>query len=168
MGIILDSGDVARALAWGVGGGVAGTTYAALFLALAALTRHAVVAGLLFVLIWEGVLGGLLAGIRWVSIGAWGRQTASALSDHVTDARLPDLCRARRRPTTLAALWATGDRLRSFTSVVTNSAPPRLPPRQAVQSVRPARSCSPPGQTARRTPAAARALRQPGQGGSVM
>lgn len=116
VGIILDSGDVARALAWGVGGGVAGTTYAALFLALAALTRHAVVAGLLFVLIWEGVLGGLLAGIRWVSIGAWGRQAASALSDHVTDARLPLTYAVLAAVlTTLAALWATGDRLRSFT-----------------------------------------------------
>ncbi len=34
--------------------------------------------------------------------------------------------------------------------------------------VRPSRSCSPSGQTARTTPAAASALRQPGHGGSVM
>ena len=40
----------ARPLAWAVGGAVAGTVYTALFLALAALTRHAVVVGLLFVL----------------------------------------------------------------------------------------------------------------------
>ena len=37
-----------------------------------------------------------------------------------------------------------------------------------LQVVRPSRSCSPSGQTARITPAAASALRQPGQGGSVM
>ena len=36
---------------------VAGTAYTALFLGLAALTRHAVVVGLLFALLWEGVLG---------------------------------------------------------------------------------------------------------------
>ena len=36
------------------------------------------------------------------------------------------------------------------------------------QVVRPSRSCSPSGQTARITPAAASALRQPGHGGSVM
>ncbi len=36
------------------------------------------------------------------------------------------------------------------------------------QAVRPSRSCSPSGHTARTTPAAASALRQPGHGGSVM
>src|SRR5690242_18817488 len=53
-GLILQADAPSKALAWAVGGAVAGTTYAALFLALAALTRHAVVAGLLFVLLWEG------------------------------------------------------------------------------------------------------------------
>ena len=43
--------------------------------ALAALTRHAVVVGLLFVLLWEGFLGGLLAGIRWLDIGAGARRS---------------------------------------------------------------------------------------------
>ena len=46
-----------RAGALAVGAAVSGTVYTALFLGLAALTRHAVVVGLLFVLVWEGVLG---------------------------------------------------------------------------------------------------------------
>ena len=54
-------------------------------MALAALTRHAVVVGLLFVLLWEGLLGGLLSGIRWVAIGAWGQEVASAASDAIDD-----------------------------------------------------------------------------------
>ncbi len=116
VGIVLDSGDLGRALAWGVGAGVAGTAYAALFLALAALTRHAVVAGLVFVLIWEGVLGGLLAGIRWVSIGMWGRAIAGALSDQVSDARLSvPYAVLAAAVTTVVGLWVAGDRLRSFT-----------------------------------------------------
>ena len=82
-GLVLDSSDPRRALAWTLAGVVAGTTYSALFLGLAALTRHAVVAGLLFVLLWEGLLGGLLNGIRWLAIGAWGRQVAAAVSDQV-------------------------------------------------------------------------------------
>ena len=57
-GLVLDSSAPSQAVAWALGGAVAGTTYTALFLGLAALTRHAVVIGLLFVLLWEGLLGG--------------------------------------------------------------------------------------------------------------
>ena len=71
-GLIIDTSDPRQAVGWLVAGIVAGTTYTALFLGLAALTRHAVVAGLLFVLLWEGLLGNLFTGIRWVAIGAWG------------------------------------------------------------------------------------------------
>ena len=51
--------------------------------ALAAFTRHAVVIGLLFALLWEGVLGNVLDGIRWVAIGAWGREVAAEISPQV-------------------------------------------------------------------------------------
>ena len=63
---------------------VAGTAYTALFIALAAFTRHAVVIGLLFALLWEGLLGSLLGGIRWVSIGAWGRGVGHEISGQLT------------------------------------------------------------------------------------
>lgn len=114
--LVLDAGEPVAALAWGVGGVVAGTTYTALFLALAALTRHAVVAGLLFVLLWEGLLGNLLVGIRWVSIGAWGREVAASVAPSLPD---PDVGLAYPLVGTalllLGALWFAGDRLRSFT-----------------------------------------------------
>ena len=74
--LVLDPSKPGQALALGVGAAVSGTVYAALFLALAALTRHAVVVGLLFVLVWEGVLGSIFAGVRWLSVGAWGREVA--------------------------------------------------------------------------------------------
>ena len=53
---------------------------------LAALTRHAVVVGLLFVLVWEGVLGSIFAGVRWLSVGAWGRAVAGRISAPYEDA----------------------------------------------------------------------------------
>ena len=62
---------------------LAAAAYCGLFLALSAVTRHAVVVGLLFVFFWEGLLGNLLTGIRWLSVGAWGRQLAAALDDTV-------------------------------------------------------------------------------------
>ena len=113
---MLDSSDPSRAFGWFLGAVVSGTAYAALFLALAALTRHAVVIGLLFVLLWEGLLGGLLRGIRWLDIGAWGTEVASSLSDAIGAAGT-GLTYALVAATllTLASLWYAGDRLRSFT-----------------------------------------------------
>ena len=115
-GLVLDSSDPRRALAWGAGALLAGTAYSALFLGLAALTRHAVVIGLLFALLWEGLLGNLLEGIRWLAIGAWGRGLAVEISPQVTGPTTglvyPLVAAA---VVTVAAVWFTGDRLRSFT-----------------------------------------------------
>ena len=38
------------------------------------------VVGLIYVLIWEGLLGGLLDGIRWLSVSWW----SAAITDSVT------------------------------------------------------------------------------------
>ncbi len=116
IGLVLDVSDPRQALALGAGGAVAGTAYAALFLALAALTRHAVVVGLLFVLVWEGILGTLFTGIRWLAISAWGREVASAISPAVDPAGT-GLLYALVAAIVLSAgcAWFAGDRLRSFT-----------------------------------------------------
>ena len=50
---------------------VGGWAYCAVFALLSVMTRHAVVVGLIYLLIWEGLLGGLLDGIRWLSITRW-------------------------------------------------------------------------------------------------
>ena len=116
VGLVMDPSQVRRALALGLGAAVAGTVYAALFIGLAALTRHAVVVGLLFVLVWEGALGSIFAGIRWLSVGAWGREVAAAVSPLV-DAAGTGLAYAvvAAVVVTVAGVWFTGDRLRSFT-----------------------------------------------------
>jgi ABC-2 type transport system permease protein len=116
VGLVLDSGDPRRAVAWAVGAAVSGTAYTALFLGLAALTRHAVVIGLVFALLWEGLLGSLLGGIKWVAIGPWGQAVAHAVS---TDAgsRItgPTYALVAAAVVTVASVWFAGDRLRSFT-----------------------------------------------------
>ena len=106
-----------RAVALGVGAAVAGTVYTALFLGLAALTRHAVVVGLLFVLLWEGVLGvdlrrGALARDR--RVGAGGRRRGQPGS-WTRRRRVSSTPSSRRPSSPSASLWFTGDRLRSFT-----------------------------------------------------
>ena len=115
-GLVIDISDPRQAVGWLVAGVVAGTTYTALFLGLAALTRHAVVAGLLFVLLWEGLLGNLFTGIRWVAIGAWGRDAGHAVSDvlETSDTGLTYALIAAAI-VSIGSVWFAGDRLRSFT-----------------------------------------------------
>lgn len=117
-GVILDSSDPGLSLAWMVGSMVAAAAYSALFLAMASITRHAVVIGLLFVFLWEGLLGGLLTGVKWISIGAWGRAVADSVSDAVSLFRVESTGLPYALVATAlvvaAGLWFTGDRLRSF------------------------------------------------------
>lgn len=115
-GLVLDAGDARRALAWTLGAAVAGTAYTALFLGLAALTRHAVVIGLVFALLWEGLLGQVLAGVKWVAIGPWGEAVAAAVSPRVDGSGIgAGYALVAAAVVTAATLWFAGDRLRSFT-----------------------------------------------------
>ena len=82
-GLINDSGNPGTSFAMLAGAVLAACAYSGLFLALCALTRHAVVAGLLFVFLWEGTIGNLLEGVRWLSVSAWARDIAAALSDQL-------------------------------------------------------------------------------------
>ncbi|MEV7772979.1 ABC transporter permease [Kitasatospora sp. NPDC086791] len=59
---------------------VAGAAYSALFLLLGVVTRHAVVAGLGYALIWESVVGNFVEGARTLSIQQWGRAVAEAVA----------------------------------------------------------------------------------------
>ena len=110
----LVAGGGSQAVAWLVAAMVAGTTYSALFLALSSFTRHAVVIGLIFVLIWEGLAGGLLSGVAWLSVGQWGIRIGHLVSSELDDpANLPWALFASVA-VTLGGVWFAGDRLRSF------------------------------------------------------
>ena len=116
IGFVLDGMLTRATQAWTLGGLVAGTAYCALFLALAAITRYAVVFGLLFVLMWEGALGQLLSGIAWVSVRQWGARVAETVDSWVSGPDLPlAYALAAAAVVTLGGAWLAGDRLRSFT-----------------------------------------------------
>ena len=55
--------------------------YSAVFVALSLLTRRPVLLGLLYVLIWEGLLGNLLAGSRLLSIQQYMLTIAAKVGD---------------------------------------------------------------------------------------
>ncbi|MPZ61262.1 MAG: ABC transporter permease subunit [Propionibacteriales bacterium] len=115
-GLILDPSYTELWLGSGVGALTAGVVYSAIFLMLSIATRHAVVWGLIYVLIWEGLLGGLLSGVRWVSVAQW----ASAITDEIAassrlDPRLSVVYAIVVAVVVLVlATWFAGFRLRSF------------------------------------------------------
>ena len=70
-GVVL-TGEVGEiAVAYGVGALAAGVGYAAVFLLLAVITRNAVVVGLIYALVWESLVGGLVPGAQTLSIQQW-------------------------------------------------------------------------------------------------
>ena len=110
----LVAGGGSQAVAWWVAALVAGTAYSALFLALSAFTRHAVVVGLIFVLIWEGLLGGFLSGVAWLSVGQWGIRVGHEVSAVLDDPTNLTWVILASLTVTLGGVWFAGDRLRSF------------------------------------------------------
>ncbi|MDR7252376.1 ABC-2 type transport system permease protein [Nocardioides sp. BE266] len=110
----LITGDTTRAIAMFVGAVVAGTAYSALFLAISSVTRHAVIASLMFVLIWESLLGNLFTGVAWLSIGQWGIRIGHEISDQLPDPANLTWAILASLVVTVAGVWFAGDRLRSF------------------------------------------------------
>jgi ABC-2 type transport system permease protein len=70
-GLILSGTSDGLAVAYALGALAAGISYCALFLLLAVLTRHAVVVGLLYALIWESLVGSFVPGAQALSIQQW-------------------------------------------------------------------------------------------------
>jgi ABC-2 type transport system permease protein len=70
-GVVLTSEVGTVTVGFTVGALAAGVAYAALFLLLAVVTRNAVVIGLIYALIWESLVGGLVPGAQTLSIQQW-------------------------------------------------------------------------------------------------
>ncbi|ABL83945.1 ABC transporter permease [Nocardioides sp. JS614] len=103
------------ALGFALGALLGGLAYCSLFAFLSILTRHAVVIGLIYLLVWEGLLGGLLDGVRWLSVTRW----SAAVVEQIADVSLVDDLPLWYAVVALAVVvgggaWVTGRRLRGF------------------------------------------------------
>jgi ABC-2 type transport system permease protein len=117
---LLAAGVITGSLRLGIGlavGGVVGTVvYTALFVMASLLIRRSVLVGLAYILLWENLLGSLLAGTRVLSVQQYALTIAdrisgsSLLTSHVSLPTSIALCAAF----TLIALLLSVDRLRSF------------------------------------------------------
>jgi ABC-2 type transport system permease protein len=70
-GVVLTGEVGGVTVAFATGALTAGIAYAALFLMLAVVTRNAVVVGLIYALIWESLVGGLVPGAQALSVQQW-------------------------------------------------------------------------------------------------
>jgi ABC-2 type transport system permease protein len=114
--LILYTDEPGLALAFAAGSLAGGAAYCAVFAFLSVLTRHAVVIGLLYLLVWEGLLGGLLDGVRWLSVTRWARAITEEVSPGFDV--VEDLGTTYAVIATLVVLvlgtYLTGRRLRAF------------------------------------------------------
>ncbi len=81
--LLLAGPDGRLAASYALGCVVGAVGYCSVFVLLSVLTKHSVVWGLVYWLIWEGLLGSVLSGVRWLSIGRWCDAVAAWASDGV-------------------------------------------------------------------------------------
>ena len=86
-GLVLSGTAEGLAVGYGIGAAIAGLAYCALFILLAILTRNAVVVGLIYVLIWESLVGNFVPGAQVLSIQQW----ALAITEKVIGSSAPTL-----------------------------------------------------------------------------
>jgi ABC-2 type transport system permease protein len=119
-GLVLSGTAEGIALGYGIGAGVAGFAYCALFVLLAIVTRHAVVVGLIYVLIWESLVGSFVPGAQVLSIQQWGLAItekvlgSSAVSLDVSSAVSLGSGVALLTVVVVGCTWYAGSRLRSL------------------------------------------------------
>ncbi|MEV1248062.1 ABC transporter permease subunit [Nonomuraea sp. NPDC050022] len=105
------------AVGFALGALVAGIAYAAVFLLLGILTRHAVTIGIIYALLWETLVGTFVPGAQKFSIQQWAKTIADQISD--TPFLTANVTLGFAVPAliivTLGAVLLAGQRLRVFT-----------------------------------------------------
>jgi ABC-2 type transport system permease protein len=79
-GYLLLRGEAGIAYGFAVGSLIGGVAYAAVFLLLGVITRHAVTIGIIYAVVWENLVGGYVPGARNFSIQQWAQTFAAEIS----------------------------------------------------------------------------------------
>ncbi|WP_116949747.1 ABC transporter permease [Jiangella endophytica] len=113
-GLVMSGTADRIALGFGVAALVASVAYSAIFLLLSVVTRHAVVYGLAYALIWEGLLGSFVPGARTLSVQQWSLSLTEAITTRdlvSSDVRLA-VAGVLLAVVIVGATWYAGQRLR--------------------------------------------------------
>ncbi|MFJ5224307.1 ABC transporter permease [Streptomyces sp. NPDC088400] len=116
-GYILNGNGQQIAIAYTVAALVASIAYSALFLLLGTVSRHAVVIGLVYALVWETLFGSLVSGARTLSVQQWALALAERIGDGSTitsDVGLP-LAVCLLVGVSAVATWYAGQKLKTLT-----------------------------------------------------
>ncbi|MDN3296910.1 ABC transporter permease [Streptomyces ficellus] len=116
-GLILNGNGQQVAVAYTVAALVASIAYSALFLLLGTVSRHAVVIGLVYALVWEALFGSLIEGAKTLSVQQWALAVAEKGSGEglvASDVGLP-VAVVLLAGVTVAATWYAGQKLRTLT-----------------------------------------------------
>ncbi|PRH77635.1 hypothetical protein C6N75_19275 [Streptomyces solincola] len=116
-GMILNGNGQQIAVSYTIAALVASIAYSALFLLLGTVSRHAVVIGLVYALVWETLFGSLIDGARTLSVQQW----ALAVAEHtgrgdglISSAVGLPVAVILLVAVTLAATWYAGQKLRTL------------------------------------------------------
>ncbi|GAA1659336.1 ABC transporter permease [Fodinicola feengrottensis] len=114
-GLIMAGLQGGFAVGFAVGAVLAGIAYCAIFVLLAVITKHAVVIGLFYALIWESLIGNFVPGAQVLSVQRWA-QSVTDLIDKVQPTGVgPAVGIPLLIVAAVAATWYAGRRLRSLT-----------------------------------------------------
>ncbi|MCB5163257.1 ABC transporter permease subunit [Streptomyces bambusae] len=116
-GFILNGNGQQIAIAYTVAALVASIAYSALFLLLGTVSRHAVVFGLVYALVWESLFGSLVEGAKTLSVQQWALALAEKISgeDTVSSAVSLPTAGILLAVVTVAATAYAGQKLRRLT-----------------------------------------------------
>ncbi|RLV01363.1 hypothetical protein CTZ27_12755 [Streptomyces griseocarneus] len=115
-GYLLNGNSQQIAVAYAAAAAIASVAYSAIFLLLGTVTRHAVVAGLVYALVWESLFGSLIAGARTLSVQQWALALAQRIgADGAVTAEvgLP-VALTLLVAVTVGATWFAGHKLRTL------------------------------------------------------
>ncbi|WP_189131526.1 ABC transporter permease [Wenjunlia tyrosinilytica] len=116
-GLALSGTSQRIAIAFGIAATASSVAYAAIFLLLGVVTRHAVVVGLVYALVWEGLLGSLISGAKTLSVQQWSLSLAEKIAANGvvdSDVGLPTAL-VLMVVVTVGTTWFAGQKLRSLT-----------------------------------------------------
>ncbi|MGW0826248.1 ABC transporter permease [Streptomyces sp. NPDC002845] len=116
-GLILNGNGQQIAAAYMVAALIASIAYAAMFLLLGTVTRHAVVFGLVYALVWETLFGSLVSGARTLSVQQWSLAVAHKVAggDLVTSDVGLTTAVVLLAVVTAGTTWYAGQKLRTLT-----------------------------------------------------
>jgi ABC-2 type transport system permease protein len=118
-GLIMAGTQRGYAVAFGLAAALASIAYAAIFLLFGVISRHAVVFGLIYALLWETLVGNYLSGAGFLSVQQWalGVAKATAASGALKAGVGLPTALVMLAVVTVGATWFAGRRLSAFSLV---------------------------------------------------